>query len=347
MKSRSLSKKQKKDSKRIIQKAVEVLTIEAEGIRNLINRIDDNFFKMVDVICNSKGRLIVTGIGKSGIVGRKIVATLNSTGTRALFLHPVEAMHGDLGQVSLDDTLIALSNSGETDELNILLPSIRRMGCKIIAFTGSINSTLANLSDIVIDVAVEREACPLGLAPTASTTALLAMGDALAVVLLEKKQFNTADFKMFHPGGSLGQRLACKIRDLMITGNLIPLVSEGTPMVDAVQEIDRGGLGTTLVLNPNNTLSGIITDGDVRRMVVSGKPIFELTAKDVMTIKPQTVKENTPAYDALVIMEKHQITVLPVINSLKEVRGILHLHDILGKGEFKFNGTIERGFDEP
>ena len=339
MKSRSYSSKQEKDSKKIIQKAIEVLKIEADGIMDLINRIDQNFFEMVDLICNSNGRLIITGIGKSGIVGRKIVATLNSTGTRSLFLHPVEAMHGDLGQVSADDTLLALSNSGETDELNILLPSIRRMGCKIIAFTGSQNSTLANFSDIVIDVAVDREACPLGLAPTASTTALLAMGDALAVVLLEKKQFNSADFKMFHPGGTLGQRLAGKIKDLMITGNQVPIVPADTPMEKAVKEMDRCGLGTTLVLSPNNKLSGIITDGDIRRLVVSGKPISDLTAEDVMTHKPQTLLEDTPAYNALNIMEKHQITVLPIINSASEIKGILHLHDILGKGEFKFNGT--------
>ncbi|NNL77988.1 MAG: KpsF/GutQ family sugar-phosphate isomerase, partial [Desulfobacterales bacterium] len=296
MKSRSHSSKQEKDSKKIIQKAIEVLKIEADGIMDLINRIDQNFFEMVDLICNSKGRLIITGIGKSGIVGRKIVATLNSTGTRSLFLHPVEAMHGDLGQVSADDTLLALSTSGETDELNILLPSIRRMGCKIIAFTGGQNSTLANFSDIVIDVAVDREACPLGLAPTASTTALLAMGDALAVVLLEKKQFNSTDFKMFHPGGTLGQRLAGKIKDLMITGNMVPIVSADTPMENAVKEIDRCGLGTTLVLSPHNKLSGIITDGDIRRLVVSGKPISELTAEDVMTHKPQALLEDTPAY---------------------------------------------------
>jgi arabinose-5-phosphate isomerase len=193
-----MQKKQENDSAAIIQKAIDVLKIEAEGIINLVDRIDDNFSEMIEQICSSSGRLIIAGIGKSGIVGRKIVATLNSTGTRSLFLHPVEAMHGDLGQVARDDIFIALSNSGETDELCILLPSIRQIGCKIIAFTGSKNSTLATQSDIVIDVGVECEACPLGLAPTASTTAMLAMGDALAVVLLEKKHFKTSDFRMIH-----------------------------------------------------------------------------------------------------------------------------------------------------
>lgn len=338
MSSKSKVKKQKNDSGAIIQKAIEVLKIEADGILNLVDRIDDNFPEMIGQICSCSGRLILSGIGKAGIVGRKIVATLNSTGTRSLFLHPVEAMHGDLGQVSRDDIFIALSNSGETDELCILLPSIRRIGCKIIAFTGSTNSTLATQSDIVIDVGVEFEACPLGLAPTASTTAMLAMGDALAVVLLEKKNFNSNDFSMIHPGGTLGQRLASKVKDLMITGPSLPRVSEGTSIQEAVKEIDRGRLGTTLVTNPQNKLNGIITDGDIRRLVASGRSFLKFSVEDVMTKNPQTITESSPTYDALNIMEKHQITVLPVVNTREEVQGILHLHDILGKGEFKFNG---------
>ena len=330
-------KKQKHDSGTIIQKAIEVLKIEADGIINLVDRIDDNFFEMIEQICNSSGRLIIAGIGKSGIVGRKIVATLNSTGTRSLFLHPVEAMHGDLGQVSRDDIFMALSNSGETDEICILLPSIRRIGCKIIAFTGSRNSTLATQSDIVIDVGVEREACPLGLAPTASTTAMLAMGDALAVVLLDKNHFKSSDFRMIHPGGTLGQRLAGQVKDLMLTGPSLPLVSEGTGTQEAVKTIDRGKLGTTLVTNSQNKLSGIITDGDIRRLVASGRAFLKLTVDEIMTKNPQSITEDSPTYDALNIMEQHQITVLPVVNSREEVIGILHLHDILGKGEFKFN----------
>ncbi len=332
-------KKQKNDSGAIIQKAIEVLKIEAQGIISLVDRIDDHFAEMIEQVCCSSGRLIISGIGKSGIVGRKIVATLNSTGTRSLFLHPVEAMHGDLGQVSRDDIFIALSNSGETDELCILLPSIRRIGCKIIAFTGSKNSTLATQSDIVIDVGVAYEACPLGLAPTASTTAMLAMGDALAVVLLEKKHFKSSDFRMIHPGGVLGQRLAGQVKDLMLTGRSLPLVSEGTSVQEAVKEIDRGRLGTTLIMNSRNKLSGIITDGDIRRLVVSGRSFLKLTVEDVMTRNPQTIAKNSPTYDALNIMEQHQITVLPVVNTRKEIQGILHLHDILGKGEFKFNGS--------
>jgi arabinose-5-phosphate isomerase len=337
MSSHTKNRKPDTDSGVIIQKAIDVLKIEADGIINLIDRIDDNFSKMVELICNSSGRVIISGIGKSGIIGRKIVATLNSTGTRSLFLHPVEAMHGDLGQVTAEDIFIALSKSGETDELNILLSSIRRIGCKIVSFTGEKNSNLAKHSDLVIDVGVGSEACPLGLAPTASTTALLAMGDALAVVLLEKKQFKSSDFRLFHPGGTLGQRLTAKIKDVMISKASLPCVPEGTSMTKAVAAIDRGGLGATLVVNQHNKLSGIITDGDIRRMVVSERAIADLVVEDVMTKNPRTQDEDAPTYNALNIMEQHQITVLPIVDSAGEVKGILHLHDILGKGEFKFN----------
>jgi arabinose-5-phosphate isomerase len=323
----------------MIEKAIEVLKIEAQGILKLIDRLDENFNELVDLICHSKGRLIIGGIGKSGIVGRKIVATLNSTGTRSLFLHPVEAMHGDLGQVSDDDIFLALSNSGETDELNILLPRIRSIGCKIAAFTGDVQSTLAKYSDIVIDVGVECEACPLGLAPTASTTAQLAMGDALAVVLLEKKNFKMRDFKKIHPGGSLGQRLANKIKDIMLSGKGLPIVTEKTLMEEAIHEINRGGLGATMVIGSDQTLTGIVTDGDIRRMLASQKSLSELIVDDVMTKDPLTADPKAPAYDALYLMEKHQITVLPVVNDKAEIQGILHLHDILGKGQFKFDDT--------
>jgi arabinose-5-phosphate isomerase len=323
----------------IIEEAIKVLKMEAEGILKLAERIDDNFPKMVELICGSKGRLIISGIGKSGLIGRKIVSTLNSTGTRSLFLHPSEAMHGDLGMVDGDDIFIALSNSGETDELNSLIPSIRKIGCSIIAFTGNKTSTLAKHSDIVIDVAVEKEACPMGLAPTTSSTALLAMGDALAVALINKKHFKTSDFKKIHPGGILGQRLSSKVKDIMLTGTSVPRVSKGTTMEDAVKEINRLELGVTLVLGSDNTLAGIITDGDLRRMIADKKSIVDLSVEDVMTQNPRTVDLNSPAYDALNMMEKYQITVLPIVNANGKIQGILHLHDILGKGEFKFNGT--------
>jgi len=324
---------------RVIQQAVEVLKIEAEGILKLAERIDDNFAEMIELIYRSQGRLIISGMGKSGIVGRKIVATLNSTGTRSLFLHPSEAMHGDLGMVGPDDIFIALSNSGETDEINALIPSIRKIGCNIIAFTGNNNSTLAKQSNIVIDVAVEREACPLGLTPTASTTALLAMGDALAVALINKKRFKTSDFKKIHPGGVLGQRLSGKVKDIMLTGEYVPCIAEVDTMDEAIKEINRVGFGVTFVINADDVLVGIITDGDLRRLLGNRKYIFDLTVKDVMTKNPRRVSPNSPVYDALNTMERYLIMVLPITDSAGRVLGILHLHDILGKGEFKFNGN--------
>ncbi|OQY03878.1 MAG: arabinose-5-phosphate isomerase [Desulfobacteraceae bacterium 4572_123] len=323
----------------VLQQAIDVLKTEARGIMGLIDRIDDSFVKTVDLICNSKGRLIVSGIGKSGIVGRKIVATLNSTGTRSLFLHPVEAMHGDLGMVCKEDILIALSNSGETDELNIMVPSIRGIGCTIIAFTGVKHSTLAGHSDLIIDVGVAEEACSMGIVPTASTTAMLAMGDALAVVLINKKHFKESDFKRYHPGGMLGQRLSMSVNDMMITGNAVPVVPEGSTIQEAVAEINRAGLGVVLIARPDNRLSGIITDGDLRRCIARGKPVAQLGIEEIMTPEPRTLGIRVPAFDALNLMEKYEITVLPIIDRDGKIQGVLHLHDILGKGEFKFNGN--------
>ncbi len=323
----------------VIEQAAEVLRIEAEGISGLIERIDRRFADMVDLVCRCRGRVIVSGIGKSGLIGRKIVATLNSTGTRSLFLHPVEAMHGDLGMVSKDDVFIALSYSGETDELNMLLPTIKKMGCPVIAFTGKGDSTLAKSSDLVIDVAVKREACPLGLAPTASSTAMLAMGDALAVVLINKKHFKSSDFRKFHPGGALGQRLASQVRDIMLTGEAVPWVASGADAPHAIREMDRHSLGVILVLSPERHLLGIVTDGDIRRAVARGLPLLDRKVDQIMTPDPHYVKDKTPAYDALNLMEQYQITVLPIVDDSLTVCGILHLHDILGKGEFKFNGS--------
>ncbi len=322
----------------IIEQAKEVLRLEAEGVLGLVEKINEDFTTMVEWTLECRGRLIVGGIGKSGIVGRKIVATLNSTGTRSMFLHPVEAMHGDLGMVCSDDLFLALSNSGETDELNIMLPSIRRIGCKIIAFTGKPTSTLANNSDITIDVGVDKEACPLGLAPTSSTTALLAMGDALAVVLINKRNFKSSDFKRFHPGGHLGQRLSAKVSVLMQTGDQTPRVFEDTPMVDALAEMDRLDLGTTLVTDHDGILKGIITDGDLRRFLTRGNGVGEKVARDVMTPDPKSVTAESKVSDALNLMEEYLITVLPVVGDDNQVLGILHVHEILGKGEIRFNG---------
>jgi arabinose-5-phosphate isomerase len=322
----------------VTQQAADVIRIEAEGLLRLAERIDESFARMVAAICSASGRVVIAGIGKSGLVGRKIVATLNSTGTRSLFLHPVEAMHGDLGIVCRDDVFLALSNSGETEELNMLVPIIRDIGCTVIALTGKTGSTLAKASDIVIDVGVAREACPLGLAPTASTTALLAMGDALAVVLINRKNFKTSDFRRFHPGGSLGHRLSRCVADFMLTGGVVPQVAPGTPMTAALKEIDRCGLGATLVVQPDGFLAGIVTDGDIRRWLSRNTDILREKVEAVMTLQPRVVSPETPAFDALNLMEHFQITVLPITNPIGKVRGVLHLHDILGKGEFKFNG---------
>lgn len=323
----------------INRQAAEVLKIEADGILGLIERIDTAFRQTVTLIAAAKGRIIVSGIGKSGIIARKIAATLNSTGTRSMFLHPVEAMHGDLGIVGPDDIFLALSNSGETEELNLLMPSIRKIGCRVIAFTGNTSSTLARHSDLVVDVGVDREACPMGLAPTASTTAMLAMGDALAVVLINKKHFKPSDFKKIHPGGRLGQRLSCEVADFMMTGDAVPRVSQGTDLMDAIVEIDRHALGVTFIVDESNVLSGIITDGDIRRCLAARRSIAGLTVEDVMTRNPRAIGRGAPAYDALNLMEQYEITVLPITDASRKIQGILHLHDILGKGAFKFNGT--------
>ena len=320
----------------LLRLAKEVLTIEAEGIASLIPKLNENFARAVQLIYRAKGRLIVTGIGKSGIVGRKIVATLNSTGTPALFLHPVEAMHGDLGMISPEDVVLALSNSGETNELTILLPSIKRLGVPLIAFTGRPDSTLARQSDIVIDVGVPREACPLGLAPTASTTAALAMGDALAVALLTQRRFKASDFRRFHPGGSLGARLSIAVQEIMLTGDRIPLVKPEQDWAAALDEMDAKGFGATLVINGQGELVGIITDGDLRRALKKHRNLWDKKVAEIMTPSPFTITPHALASQALELMEQKAITVLPVVDDRQQVLGIIHLHDLLGRGEFRF-----------
>lgn len=327
------------ETKTIIDEAITVLRLEAESILKLTERIDSHFVELVQLIFNCEGRVIIGGIGKSGIIARKIVATLNSTGTRSIFLHPVEAMHGDLGMVSANDIFLALSATGETDELNLLIASIRNVGCRIIAFTGGVQSTLAKNSDIVIDVGVEKEACPLGLAPTCSTTAMLAMGDALAVALINRKRFKSEDFKRYHPGGALGQRLTRKVGDIMLTGDAVPWVSREADISETIENMNRHSLGVILILNPDHTLAGIVTDGDIRRSVAQKHTIFDMTLDQLMIRNPRTAHVDTPAFDALNAMERYQITILPIIDAQRKVKGILHLHDILGKGEFKFNGS--------
>jgi arabinose-5-phosphate isomerase len=316
--------------------AKKVLTIEANAVAALVNRIDDRFVKAVNLVLKCRGRVVVTGMGKSGLIGKKIAATLASTGTPALFLHPAEGIHGDLGMVTRGDTVIALSNSGETEEIERMLPSLKRLGIKIIAFTGNPESTLAKNSDVVIDVGVEEEACPLGLAPTASTTATLAMGDALAVVLLEQRGFKEEDFACFHPGGALGKKLLLRVRDLMHTGDAIPLVSEETVIKDAIYEISSKKMGITAVLNAEGRLVGVISDGDLRRWMEktekSGENLLTKKAKDIMTRKPKVANKDALAAEAVAVMEKNSITCLIVSDNDARPEGVIHLHDLLKAG---------------
>ncbi len=323
----------------VIKEAINVLKQEAQSILHLTDKIGLDFEKAVEVICLSTGRVIISGIGKSGLIARKIVATLTSTGTNAMFLHPVEAMHGDLGMVTKKDVFIAISNSGETQELNILMPSIKKLGCTMIAFTGNLNSSMAKLCDLIIDTGVEKEACPLGLAPTCSTTAQLAMGDALAVVLISKKHFNKNDFKRSHPGGALGKRLSCMVGEIMFSGPAVPHVPLGTPMNHALDVMEKFRLGAVFIVDEKTRqLEGIITDGDIRHCIAQKKNNFDYqNADEIMTRHPHVIMPESPLYDALNLMEKHQITVLPVVNGEKKLQGVLHLHDILGKGAFNFS----------
>jgi len=315
-----------------IRQAREVLKIEAESILKLIDKINDQFVKAVDMIYESNGRVIVTGIGKSGLIGKKIVATLTSTGTRAIFLHPVEGMHGDLGIVTKDDVMLAISNSGETSELNMIIGSVREIGTPLIAFTGQLSSSLAHASDVVIDVGVAREACPFGLAPTSSTTAALAMGDALAVALIERRNFNETDFYKFHPGGNLGLRLRARVRDVMIQGADIPKVISGAAFIKALAEMDIKNKGFVLVTDVENHLLGILTDGDLRRLVHRGEDFRNRTVDEFMTRSPKTIEENTSVARTIETMQQREITTLVVVSENNHLKGYVHLHDILGRG---------------
>ncbi len=319
-----------------VAQAREVLTVEAEGILAVRERLGPEFEQAVGLIMECPSRLVITGIGKSGLVGQKIVATLNSTGTPSFFLHPVEAMHGDLGMVTSSDVILAISHSGETPELNGLLTSLRSRSIRVIAMTGNTHSTMAVNADVVLDVGIPREACPLGLAPTTSTTATLALGDALAVVLLKRKQFKVEDFRRNHPGGSLGERLKVAVSEVMITGGEVPLVKEQATVAEAIAELDAKNLGAVIVITEDTELSGIVTDGDVRRLVLQNVNLDTLKIGAVMTADPVTINWRFMAADALSIMQRHEITVLPVTDGSGRLRGMLHLHSLLGKGEFRF-----------
>lgn len=316
--------------------AKEVLSIEAEGILAVRDNLGKEFEQAVDIIMGCPSRLVVTGIGKSGLVGQKISATLNSTGTPSFFLHPVEAMHGDLGMVAPTDIVLAISYSGETSELNRLLGSLKERNIQIIAISGESSSNLARHAVVTLNVAIPKEACSLGLAPTTSTTATLAMGDALAVALLNRKQFRAEDFRRNHPGGSLGERLKVAIHEVMLIGDRVPMVTAGVSMATAIAELNQKNLGAVFVINESGRLLGIVTDGDIRRMLSSGKNINDVSLDQGMTRNPVAIASSLMAADALSLMQQHEIAVLAVVNERKDLLGILHLHDLLGKGEFRF-----------
>jgi len=324
-----------------IRQAKEVLQLEAESILQLIDRVGEDFSRAVELIYRCTGRVIVAGIGKSGLIGRKMVATLTSTGTQALFLHPVEGLHGDLGIVTKDDVLVAISNGGETDELNMIVDSIRAIGVPRIAFTGNLSSTLALSCDIVIDVGVAREACPFGLAPTSSSTAALAMGDALAVALIHRRNFQEKDFFKFHPGGSLGSRLRAKVRDVMICGSQIPRVDIGATVLDAIGEMDETNKGFVLVTDITEKLLGILTDGDVRRLVRTGLDFRNQRIDTLMTRSPKSIRDNISVALTVETMQRMEITTLVVTDDENRIKGYVHLHDILGRG-----GTLKMTLSE-
>jgi arabinose-5-phosphate isomerase len=315
-----------------IERGREVIRIEAQALDALAARIDHTFADAVDLLINSAGRVILTGMGKSGLVARKIVATMNSTGTAAVFLHPSDAVHGDLGMVRAEDVVICLSKSGDTQEIRQLIPMFRRIGVKIIAMVGNCASPLALQSDVVLDTSVKEEACPHDLAPTASTTAMLALGDALAIALLDKRGFTKEEFAMFHPGGNLGKRLLLRVEEMMVSGANVPIVREGVPISDAIVEMTSKRLGATCVVDASGRLRGIVTDGDLRRLLQRTNNVANVTAADAMTKNPKTIRKGLLAATALEEMESFSITQLVVVDEQYCPVGMLHLHDLVKAG---------------
>lgn len=318
-------------------KARGVLNIEIDGLEAVRDRLGPEFVQALTMLAGCQGRVVVSGLGKSGLVGRKIAATLSSTGTPAFFLHPVEGAHGDLGMIRADDLILAISNSGETDELNAILPSLRSLSGRVIGLTGNSGSSMAALCDVVINCAVPAEACPLGVAPTASTTATLAVGDALAVCLIDWKSFAIEDFRRFHPGGSLGQRLSLRVATLMRTAHL-PVVALGTPLEQALHVLNAGKLGCVCILHQDR-LAGIITDGDVRRLVCAQRLHMHEPVDAVMNAEPLYVLPQQRAAQVLDVMECRAITVLPVVDEDKTLLGMVHMHDVLGQGRVQFSAA--------
>jgi arabinose-5-phosphate isomerase len=315
-----------------IENGKRVIRIEAQMIAALESKINGKFAEAVELIFKSKGRAVVTGMGKSGLIARKIVATMNSTGTPSMFLHPSDAVHGDLGMVRSDDVVVCISKSGDTQEIRQLLPMFRRIGVKVISMVGIANSELARLSDIVLDISVAEEACPHDLAPTSSTTATLAMGDALAIALLQKRNFTKEDFAMFHPGGNLGKQLFLKVEELMTNGKGIPVVLDTVSLSEAIMEMTSKRLGATCVVNKDGVLQGILTDGDLRRLLGRTANITDLIAADAMTKNPKTIRAQLLAAVALEEMESFKITQLIVVDEQHKPVGMVHLHDLVKAG---------------
>lgn len=315
--------------KNFIDRAKEVIRLEAESISALSDRLDDSFVKAAEAILECKGRVIVAGIGKSGLIGQKIAATFNSTGIPSFFLHPAEAMHGDLGVITSADILFLISKSGQAGEMELLVGTARRLDVPIIALCGTIDSDLYARADISINCSVEKEACPNNLVPTSSSTAALVMGDALAMVLLEARNFSTEDFAALHPGGFLGRRLLKRISEVHHTGSDIPLVDSDAPMKEMILQMTSKRLGCVIMKTSDGQVGGIFTDGDFRRLAESTEDIFKLTANDVMIKNPKKISENAVLDAALALMEEHSITQLPTVNSQGKLAGVIHLHDIL------------------
>ncbi len=320
------------DDEKIIAKGKEVIRIEGKAVADLERRIDASFARAVDLIFRCRGRVIITGVGKSGIIARKIVATMNSTGTPSVFLHPSDAVHGDLGLVRQDDVVICVSKSGNTEELSTLLPMFRRLGVPIISLLGKQQSLLARESAVVLDASVQEEACPHDLAPTSSTTATLALGDALAIALLDRREFSREDFALYHPGGTLGKRLVLKVDELMVTGDGIPRVGSDVPLRDAIMEMTTKRLGCTCVVGKDGGLEGIITDGDLRRLLQKTNDFTTITAGMIMTRHPKTARKGSLAFVVLQEMESYNITQIIVIDDSGRPAGVVHLHELVKAG---------------
>lgn len=316
----------------MIQKAKDVIRIEAEAVKALAKRIDGRFLKAVDLITKCKGRVIVTGMGKTGIIGRKIAATLSSTGTPSLWMHSAEAVHGDLGQVTRNDVVIVISNSGETEEIKRLLPLMKKIGSRTIALTGNVKSTLAKYTDVVLDVSVKKEGCPLGLAPMASVAATLVMGDALAACLIIRKGFRKEDFAFYHPGGSLGRRLLLKVEDIMRKGEHYPKVREDMKIKKVLLFITQARCGSACVLNRKGRFVGIFTDGDLRRHIEDDIHLLDRKVCEVMTHDPVTIRKDKLAVEALRILQERRIDELPVVDSQNRLVGLLDVQDVLKAG---------------